>query len=267
MRSLCVLALLVFISCATATTPPAATGRLETTPRHDEWVRIDRGNGRTLHAYVTYPERATPAPAIVLIHENRGLNDWARSVADRLSENGYLVIAPDLLSGWAPGGGKTSDFPTQDAAREAISKLQLPDVLADLNAAADYIKRDASASGKLFVAGFCWGGSRSFQFANVRNDLSGAFVFYGSGPQDEAGVMNIVAPVFGFYGGNDARVNATIPKTQELMAAAGKRFEPVTYDGAGHAFMREGVSAEASEANRQAMTQAWERWLGLMRGL
>src|SRR5215211_4956743 len=204
---------------------PAAK-RLEMTPRHDEWVRIDR-DGRILHAYLTYPEVSHRAPAIVVIHENRGLTGWVRSVADRFSENGFIAIAPDLLSGVAPGGGRTSDFPSQDAAREAISALPVVQVMSDLQASADYVTKLPAADGTLRLVGFCWGGARTFDFANVRNGLVAAFVFYGTGPQDEQAVHGISAPVFGFYGGADARVNATIPRTEELMSAAGKVFKPV----------------------------------------
>jgi carboxymethylenebutenolidase len=266
------LLLLPFLfACATTTTPtdtPAMTtespsSRLENTPRHDEWVRIDRG-GRTLHAYVSYPESAAKAPAVLLIHENRGLTDWVRTVADRLSENGYLVIAPDMLSGMAPGGGRTSDFASQDAAREAISKLETPNVLADLNATADYVLALPAANGKLSVAGFCWGGGRTWQFANARPGLTAAYVFYGTGPSDPAGVANIQSPVYGFYGGADARVNETIPRSRELMQAKGVTFDPVIYEGAGHAFMRLGEEPNATEPNRRAHDEAWVRWLGLL---
>ncbi|HEX9982640.1 MAG TPA: dienelactone hydrolase family protein [Thermoanaerobaculia bacterium] len=269
------LLLLPFLfACASTNTPPltrtdttataAPSDRLENTPRHDEWVRIDRG-GRTLHAYVSYPQSSAKAPAVLLIHENRGLTDWVRTVADRLSENGYLVIAPDMLSGMAPGGGRTSDFPTQDAAREAISKLEMPNVLADLNATADYVLALPAANGRLSVAGFCWGGSRAWQFANARPGLTAAYVFYGTGPSEPAGVANIQSPVYGFYGGADARVNETIPRSRELMQARGVTFDPVIYEGAGHAFMRLGEEAGASDANRRAHDEAWVRWLGLLR--
>jgi carboxymethylenebutenolidase len=152
-----------------------------------------------------------------------------------------------------------------DAAREAIGKLPPAQVMADLNAAAEYSRKIPAASGTFYVAGFCWGGARTWLFANQRKDLAASFVFYGTGPQESEGVAGVKAPVYGFYGGNDARVNATIPKTQELMSAAGKSFDPVTFDGAGHAFMRSGMAADANEANKQAHDQAWKRWLQLLR--
>ncbi len=233
--------------------------RLETTPRHDEWVSIE-SSGRTLHAYVVYPQTSRKAGSVVVIHENRGLTDWVRTVADRLAERGFIAIAPDLLSGMAPNGGRTSDFASQDAAREAISKLSRDQVMADLKNTVAYVRALPAANGKVAVAGFCWGGSRAFDFANDGQRLSASFVFYGTGPQDERGTAGVDAPVYGLYGGDDARVNATIERTSEAMKANGKRYEPVIYPGAGHAFMRLGEESGASEANRQAKDAAWARW-------
>src|SRR5688572_19356288 len=219
--------LLLLTACATTPATDPVTDRLEHSPRHNECVQIAR-DARTVHAYVAYPEVSAKAPAIIVIHENRGLTDWERSVADKLAENGYIAIAPDMLSGMAPNGGRASDFPSQDAAREAIGKLPAAQVMADLNAAANYVKALPAASGTLSVGGFCWGGGRTWQVANQRQDLAAAYPFYGPPPQDSSGVAGIRAPVFAFYGGNDARINAMVPKAEELMREAGKRFEPVT---------------------------------------
>ncbi len=238
-----------------------ARQQLEKSPRHGEWVQVKHGD-RTVHAFLVYPEVKNKATAVVVIHEIFGLTEWVQTVADELAANGYIAIAPDLLSGMAPNGGKTSDFPSVDAVRQAISKLE-PDVItADLSASADYVKKLPAANGKVAVAGFCWGGSQSFRFATNRPDLAAAFVFYGTGPDDVSGIK---APVYGFYGGNDARVNATIPKSEEAMKAAGKKYEPVVYEGAGHGFMRAGQAPDASEANKRAREQAWQRWLSLLK--
>ncbi|HEX6084531.1 MAG TPA: dienelactone hydrolase family protein [Thermoanaerobaculia bacterium] len=257
---------LLFIFLAAACTPATQQSRLETTPRHDEWVTIDSA-GLPLHAYVVYPQSSKKAGAVMVIHENRGLTDWVRTVADRLAERGYLAIAPDLLSGAAPNGGRTSDFATSDAAREAISKLPRPQVLADLAATANYVRTLPSANGKLAVAGFCWGGSRTWDTANTVDGVTIAFPFYGGGPTSDEGVTGIEAPVYGFYGGDDARVNATIEPTRALMRKHGKTFEPVIYEGAGHAFMRLGEEANPTDANRKAREEAWVRWLTLLRAV
>jgi carboxymethylenebutenolidase len=259
-----------------------AKQRLEKSPRHQEWVQI-KHESRTVQAFVVYPETKGKAPVVIVIHEIFGLSDWARSVADQLAANGYIAIAPDLLSGMGPNGGKSSDFLTVDAAREANSKLDADQVTADLNAVADYAKKLPAASGKMAVAGFCWGGSESFRFATNRKDLSAAFVFYGGPPKD---VTAITVPVYGFYGGDDSRVDATIPVAQAAMKAAGKKYDPVTYAGAGHGFMRAGedpatdaaiadtgddpgvkLAHDRALANKKARTEGWERWLQLLKSM
>ena len=238
--------------------------RLEKSPRHHEWVKVKAGD-RTVECFVVYPEVKEKVPVVVVIHENRGLTDWVRVVADQLAEKGFIAVAPDLLSGIGPEGGRTSSFPSGDAAREAISKLPAEQVTKDLDSVCTHATKIAAANGKVAVAGFCWGGSQTFRFATNRKDLVAAFVFYGSGPDDKEAVARINCPVYGFYGGNDARVNATIPKSEELMKAAGKTYVPVTYEGAGHGFMRAGEDPDASAANKKARESAWKRWLELLR--
>ena len=247
-----------------AFTQEPAVQRLEKSPRHQEWVAVKRVD-RTVHSFLVYPEVKEKVPAVVVIHENRGLTDWVRSVADQLAEAGYIAIAPDLLSGMAPAGGKTSDFPSGDAAREAIYKLTPEQVTADLNAVCDYVSKLPASNGKVAVAGFCWGGAQTFRFATNRRDLAAAFVFYGTGPESKDAIAKITSPVYGFYGGEDARVNATIPQSVALMKEAGKTFEPATYEGAGHGFMRSGEEPNASEANRKARDEAWSRWKALLK--
>jgi|SRR6185312_10727463 len=239
-----------------------AKQKLEKSPRHGEWVQIKHDN-RTVSTWVVYPESKSKAPVILVIHEIFGMTDWARSVADDLAAHGYIAVAPDLLSGMAPNGGRSSDFPSVDAAREANSKLDNNQVTADLNAVADYAKKLPASNGKLAVAGFCWGGGQSFRFATNRKDLAAAFVFYGPPPDNLAA---ITAPVYGFYAGNDARIGATVPGTTEAMKKLGKKYEPVTYDGAGHGFMRAGEDpSNTNPANKKAHDEGWERWLSLLK--
>ena len=145
----------------------------------------------------------------------------------------------------------------------AVRDAEVLSFLADLNASADYALKQPSSNGKLFVAGFCWGGGQSFRFATNRPDLKAAFVFYGPPPADDS-LSHIKAPVYGFYAGNDARIGATLPDTREQMKAAGKTFAPVTYEGAGHGFMRAGEAPNASDANSKARADAWERWKRLL---
>ncbi|PYQ48454.1 MAG: carboxymethylenebutenolidase [Acidobacteria bacterium] len=213
-----------------------AKQRLAASTRHREWVNVKNGV-RTVSAFVVYPEVKGKAPAVVVIHEIFGMTDWVQLLADELAETGVIAIAPDLLSGM----GAIADV------GKAIRDLPPDQITGDLNAVADYVSKFPAANGKVAVAGFCWGGTQSFRGPDV--------------------VDTIKAPVYGFYAGNDARIGATVPKTQELMRAASKTYEIVTYDGAGHGFMRAGEAPDASEANKKARDEAWTRWKSLLKKL
>jgi carboxymethylenebutenolidase len=241
---------------------PWARERIAKSPRHSEWVTVKHDN-RSVETLLVYPETKDRRPVVLVIHEIFGLSDWVQELADEVAAAGYIAVAPDLLSGMAPNGGRTKDF-VSGGVTEAVSKLNPDQVTADLNAVADYARKLPAAAGKLFVAGFCWGGGQTFRFAANRGDLSGAFVFYGPPPGKEA-MSRIQAPVYGFYGGNDARINSTLPDTAAAMKAAGKTYEPVTYEGAGHGFMRAGEAPDDSNpANQTAREQAWQRWKSLL---
>lgn len=236
-----------------------AKARLEKSPRHGEWVKVKHGD-REVNCFITYPEVKDKATAVVVIHEIFGLSDWVRGVTDQLAEAGYIAIAPDLLTG-TPGAEGA------EGARRVIGNLPADQITADLKAVADYVSKLPSCNGKVAVAGFCWGGTQSFRFATNNKDIKAAFAFYGSGPEKEEDIARINCPVYGFYGGNDNRVTSTVPKSTELMKKAEKTYEPVTYEGAGHGFMRAGEAPDTSEANRKAREQAWERWKSLLKKL
>jgi carboxymethylenebutenolidase len=248
-----------FSTCASA--QEWAQAQLKKSSRHREWVTV-KHDGRSVETFVVYPETKDKRPVVLIIHEIFGLSDWAQELADEVAAAGYVAVAPDLLSGMAPNGGRTSDFPG-DKVTEAVSHLSPDQVTADLNAAADYGLKLPASNGKLFVGGFCWGGGQTFRFATNRGDLSAAFVFYGPPPDKEA-MARIKAPVYGFYGGNDQRIDGTIPDTITQMKAAGKTYEPVTYDGAGHGFMRGGEAPDAKDGDKKARTEAWARWKSLL---
>jgi carboxymethylenebutenolidase len=255
--------ILVVLALAAVSVPAQdwARERVEKSPRHREWVTV-KHDGRNVETFVVYPESKSKTPVVLVIHEIFGMTDWVEEVADELAAAGYIAVAPDLLSGMAPNGGRTSDFP-QGGVGPAIGKLPPDQITADLNAVADYSLKLPASNGKISVTGFCWGGGQSFRFATNRPDLNAAFVFYGP-PPDKAAMARIKAPVYGFYAGNDARIDATIPATEEQMKAAGKSYEPVIYDGAGHGFMRAGEAPDANEGNRKARTEAWARWKSLL---
>lgn len=262
--------LYLFVALALFTTTLPAQDwvktRLEKSPRHMEWVKVKYGT-REVNCFVAYPEVAEKATVVIVIHEIFGLSDWVRGVTDQLAEAGYIAIAPDFLSGCATNGGGTAELGSGDAVRKAISGLKPEQITADLNAVADYGAKLPAANGKVAVSGFCWGGTQTFRYVTNNKNVKAGFAFYGSGPEKEEEIAQINCPVYGFYGGNDNRVNATIPKSTELMKQAGKTYAPVTYEGAGHGFMRAGEAPDASTANKQARTEAWARWKDLLKKL
>jgi carboxymethylenebutenolidase len=266
-----------------------AKQRLAKSPRHQEWVKVKNGT-REVNSFVVYPENKNKATAVVVIHEIFGMSDWVQSLTDQLAEAGYVAIAPDLLSGMGPNGGGTSSL-DRTAVGQAIRDLPPDQITADLNAVASYISKVPAANGKVVVAGYCWGGSQAFRYATNNPNIKAAFVFYGSAPAAADGTPNqdaltkITAPVYGFYAGNDARINATLTPTAVAMAELKKNFDPVTYEGAGHGFMRAGDAPEptapqpkgdkaaddkaaedyqkaltAWKANKKARDEAWTRW-------
>jgi len=262
-----------------------AKQRLAKSPRHQEWVEVKNGS-RKVNSFVVYPESKDKATAVVVIHEIFGMSDWVQSLTDELAEAGYIAIAPDLLSGMGPNGGGTSSL-DRNGVGQAIRDLPPDQITADLNAVADYVSKLPAANGKVVVTGYCWGGGQSFRYATNNPKIKAAFVFYGPAPAsadgtpDKAALARITAPVYGFYAGNDARIDATLPKTVEAMNELKKTFEPVTYEGAGHGFMRAGEAPEPTDktaadyeknltawkANKKARDDAWARWKKLLAGV
>jgi carboxymethylenebutenolidase len=235
--------------------------RLDASPRHGEWVTVDVGGGDQVRAWIVYPERADPAPVVVVIHEIYGLTDWIRSVADQLAADGFIAIAPDLLSGKAPGGGG-SDAVDQQGATALIRTLDGAEVNRRLQAAAEYATALPSASDQVASLGFCWGGGTSFTLATQWQELDAAVVYYGTSPSDQD-VARVTAPVLGLYGEDDARVNATIEPAQIVLNTLGKRYEVEIYGGAGHGFLRQQDGRDG--ANLTASQQAWPRTVSFLR--
>ncbi|MDZ4701968.1 MAG: dienelactone hydrolase family protein [Rhodothermales bacterium] len=238
--------------------------RLDNSPRQQEWVTVQAGD-RQVDAFVVFPEGAEKALSVVVIHENWGLSDWVRGVADRLAEAGYIAIAPDLLSGAGPDGGNTQSFASEDDVSLGISRLDPAVVTNDLAAVTAYMRAMPAANGKVAVAGFGWGGEQALRFATNQSDIKAAMVFYGGPPAE--GFERIQAPVYGFYGGDDPRINATIPTTATAMRNAGKMYQPMLYPDSGHGFMRDGQDPAGTDPNKRAFEQAWQRWLKILAGL
>src|ERR1700694_4295391 len=257
----CLTVIFLLFSAQAVVAQDWAKAKVEKSSRHREWVTVKHG-GRSVETFVVYPESKGKTPVVLIIHEIFGMTDWVEDLADQVAAAGYIAVAPDLLSGMGPNGGRSNAF-AEGKTMEAVSHLNPDQVTADLNAAADYALKLLASNGRLFVGGFCWGGGQTFRFATNRADLAAAFVFYGP-PPDKDAMARIKAPVYGFYAGKDARIGAMIPGAIEQMKAAGKTYDIVTYDGAGHGFMRAGEAPDAKDADKKARADAWVRWKSLL---
>ncbi len=244
----------------------SAVSALNDSPRHGEWVDIKEGRsdasrwGDTVRTWVVYPERATRAPVVVVIHEIFGLTDWIRAVADQFAAEGFIAIAPDLLSGHGPDGGGTPQDRQQAVA--LVRSLRVEDTTRRLSSVARYGLSLPAANGRFGSVGFCWGGSTSFNFAANEQDLDAAVVYYGSSPSRNM-LARIEAPVLGLYGEDDARVNATIPDAVREMRRMGKFYEPHRFQGAGHGFLRQQAGRDG--ANLAAAQAAWPKTISFFR--
>ncbi len=250
--------MLISPALAAAAIPPGeaeAKAALEKSPRHHEWVHIAvPGTETKLNTFVAYPERKDKAPVVIVIQEVFGLTEWIRSVADRLAADGFIAIAPDLLSGRGPGGGGTESYASRDDVVKAVRELSPPQVLAMLNAVKDYGASLPAATKKFATVGFCWGGAQSFYYATAQPQLGAAVVYYGTSPELDS-LSSVKAPVLGFYGEDDARVTTTVPPAEERMKQLGKVFVAHIFKGAGHGFLRD--QGERNGANLEAAKQAW----------
>lgn len=243
-----------------------ALKQLEESPRHHEWAEVPQGN-RKVYSFVAYPEKNKKTPAVVVIHENRGLTDWARSFADQIAGEGYIAIAPDLLSNFSDSVKRTSDFADSDKARNALYLLKPEQITKDLDATVDYVSKLPSCNGKVIVVGFCWGGSQCFRYATSSSKVKAYMVFYGGSPADSTAYQNIQSPVYGFYAENDQRINEGIAKTEKQMKSDKKKFDYKIYKGAGHAFMRSGDDPKGSPENKKAREDAWIRLKEILKKL
>jgi carboxymethylenebutenolidase len=243
---------------ATVTPPPA--GSPTASPRHGEWVMVPTAAGDSVRAWLVYPERSVRSPVVLVVHEVYGLTPWIRGVADQLAAAGFIAIAPDLLTGHAIPGAPLD--PDPQAAMAAIRGLNTNEVHRDLRSVADFAMALPAALPRYGIVGFCWGGSASFEHAVRFADLGAAVVYYGASPAT-ASLASVNAPVLGLYGGVDARINATVPAADSAMRATGKTYRVITYEGAGHGFLRQ-MDGQGG-ANRVAAESAWPETIAWFR--
>jgi carboxymethylenebutenolidase len=227
---------------------------LDHSPRHGEYVDVKMADGTPIRTWVVYPERRNHAGVVVLVHEIFGLSDWLRAVADQLAREGFIAVAPDLVSGLGPGGGGTESAASRDDVVKLVHSLTPEMTRARLDAVFNWAAKEPAGNGHLATVGFCWGGGVSFASAARRPGLKAAVVYYGVSP-DSAMLQEVAAPVLGLYGGDDARVTSTVPAARKALAARHMHYEVHVFEGAGHGFLRQ--QGDRDGANRNATRQAW----------
>lgn len=234
---------------------------LEKSPRHHEWVDIRMSDGTIVKSFVVFPESKNRTGVVIVIHENRGLNDWARSVADQLAEDGFIAIAPDMLSGKGPNGGNTDSI-APDQATRAIGQLTNDEINARLDAVRHYAIQMPAGNGTVGMVGFCWGGARVFNYAVHQPALNAGVVYYGTAPSDPALLDRIAAPLLGIFGEDDLRVNSTINAALPILNKDKKKLDAHMFPGAGHGFLRQQYGRQA---NLNAAEKAWPLTIRFLR--
>lgn len=229
-----------------------AVQRLAASPRHGEWVMIDAGSD-SIRAWVVYPERSTPAPVVLVVHEIYGLTNWVRAVADQLAADGFLAIAPDLMTSHDLPRDENGD-PVREQATATIRTLDPAVYHPQLVRIAEWGMALPSTTDRYGIVGYCWGGSASFRHAVESSSVDAAVVYYGTSPPSDM-LSRVSAPVLGLYAGDDARVNATVPPADSAMKALSKPYQYHMFDGAGHGFLRQQDGREG--ANMLATSRAW----------
>ena len=240
---------------APAATPGQAKGPL-TVPADDPAVQgsdVTFPGDVELKGYLARPAAAGTYPGVIVIHENRGLTDHIKDVARRLAKAGYIALAPDLVS--RNGGSASTPF---DQIAGILSQANPEDLVKDLSAGVTFLKmQEGVKAGKVGVVGFCFGGAYTLRLAAANPDIGAAVSYYGPAPQPVDQMANTQAAILGQYGGNDARVNGTIPDMEKVLTDAGKTFKKNTYEGANHAFNND----TGANYNEAAAVQAWQATL------
>jgi len=218
-------------------------------------IEFSSTDGAVIGAYLTRPKGEGRLPAVVVLHENRGLVDHIRDVARRLAKAGYVALAPDLLS----RQGGTGSFASPDAAIEGIRKVDEEGVTKDLTGGINYLKgQNYVRANKIGVVGFCWSGGQATLILTRNSDLAAGVVYYGRNPNDLDDVKNISAPVLANYGEKDERITAGVPALVEAMKKYGKSFDYKVYPGAQHAFNND---TNPQRYDAEAAKDAWNRTL------
>jgi carboxymethylenebutenolidase len=216
-------------------------------------------DGVSITGYLTRPKGEGRHPAVVVIHEWRGQNDHIKDVARRLAKQGYVALAPDLLSRL----GGTASFPSGEAATKGLYKLGNDVFVKDLTGAVNYLKaQNYVRADRIGVIGFCWGGALALLFTTRNKDLAASVIYYGHNPSNLDDVKNITAPVLAHYGEKDGRITSAVPKLEDAMKKYGKSFEYKVYPGAPHAFNND---TNQRSYRDEAAKKAWARTLAFFK--
>ena len=256
-----------------------AAARVKDSPRHAEWVKVawEPGSSDSLMAWVVYPSTArAKSPVVVVVHEIFGLSTWVRGVADQMAAEGFIAIAPDLVS--RVRGGPTSEELPGDSARKLIQGVNSTERNKGIIAVARYAMSQPSAAPKYGVIGYCWGGATVFMHAvnGGTNGFSGGVAYYGL-PYMNGAVPNadslakIKVPVMLLNGSKDARIAAAMPAVDSTMKALGKKYTAQNYEGAVHGFLRQQDDPKATRdpaeeaANLAATKDAWPKTVAFLK--
>lgn len=253
-----VLTILILLSKLPFTSPVDINNCLQDTISEPDMINLKYGS-REVFCYVAYPENSTNVSGVIVIHEEWGLTDWIKSFSDDIATLGNIVITPDLISDLEKGKNNTKDFMNEDLARRSLLNVDPDQIVSDLDAAFHFLKEHPLCNGKVVVIGISWGGNQIINYMANNPDISAGFIFYGKSPGSKKELGRIVAPVYGFYGEYDSRINPSVWKTDRKMKILGKTFEPVIFEGGGHGFMRSGERPGANEGNIKARSAALKR--------
>lgn len=256
----------------------AAAPRLAASPRHGEWVKLawEPGSSDSLMAWVVYPSTSNArTPVVVVVHEIFGLSTWVRGVADQVAADGFIAIAPDLVSR-VRGGPSTTEL-SGDSARKLIAGVSTTERNRGIIASARYAMSQPSAAPRYAVIGYCWGGSTVWAHAvnGGTTGYSGGVAFYGLPYMDGAvpnrdSLAKITKPVMLLSGSKDARIGAAMPAVDSMMKALGKSYLGINYQGAIHGFLRAQNDPKPQrdeveeQANLTATKDAWPRTLAFL---
>jgi carboxymethylenebutenolidase len=235
---------------------------------------IEISNSITLPAFIASPGKSKH-PGIILIHEIWGLDDHIKDVTDRFSEEGYIVLAPDLFAGtpienavspslFAEMHDPVKRDEAQKKMRAALAPMQSPDFAKDmihkLQMCFSYLEKQEECNGKIAVLGFCFGGSYSFALAAAQPKIKAAVPFYGQ-PLNSEKMDAVTCPILAFYGEEDTNLISTLPDLKKEMKKHGKDFEAIVYPNTGHAFFND---TNPNRYNKEAATDAWKKTLAFL---